>query len=94
MGLLSTQQLLSFNMLRAHRTRLFRLSVALRAPNISGIPMGSGPSCLEGIGGRLGEAAAGRMTGEVLSGSIDGLWAELCILVDGRSVRQRSWIRT
>lgn len=60
-------------MLRAHRTRFFRLSVALCAPNIGGIPIGSGPSCLKRIGGRLGKAAVGRMTLEARSGSVDGL---------------------
>jgi hypothetical protein len=93
MELLSTQQSLLLNMLRAHRTRLFRLSVALCAPNIGGIPMGSGSSCLEGIGGRLGEAAVERTIREGHSGSVHGFWAEICILVDGMSARQRSRIR-
>jgi hypothetical protein len=92
MRMLDHQQTLLLNMLRAHRTCLSRLSVALCAPNIGNIPVGSGSSCFDGVGGQLGKAVVGRMNRGVRSGGGDGIGAGVCTLLDGNYVMRRSQI--
>lgn len=66
--------------------------MTLRTPKVGSVPMRSSQCCVDGTESRLGEAAIGERFHEVRSGGGDGLETEVCILVDGKSVRRRSYI--
>ena len=52
--------------------------------------MGSGQCCVSGTGSQLGLTAIERGFREVCSGGGDGLKAEVCVLISGKSVRRQS----
>lgn len=55
--------------------------------------MGSGQCCVSGTGSQLGLTAIERGFREVCSGGVDGLKAEVCALISGKSVRRQSGTR-